>query len=172
MGGYEHGSFGHIARRDRWLFRDFLARYQSTLAGQESEVLRQLYLSLDIHTSLPERLRSKNPRARAKAAQEIGAFYLDAPSQHDPPPVLQRPWRWKPGQRLEGTLDLVLPLLEDPVPWVAYTAAVAISRSRDLQYAAPVLAWVMREDSYQRERLLRVLEGFGPDLLSWMKENL
>jgi HEAT repeat protein len=30
----------------------------------------------------------------------------------------------------------------------------------------------MREELYQRERLLRVLEGFGPTLLPWMKENL
>jgi hypothetical protein len=171
-GGYEHGTFGPIDRKDRWLFRDFLARYQFSFAGLEAEILRQLYLDLGIHTSLPERLQSQNPRDRAKAAAEISAFCLGTPSKSDPPAVAERPWRWKPGQSLEGILGEVLPLLDEPIPWVAYAAAMTLSRSRDLRFAAPVLSWVMREDSYQRERLLQVLEGFGPDLLTWMKDNL
>jgi hypothetical protein len=171
-GGYEKGGFGLVRWPDRWLFRDFLARYQSSLAGQESEILRELYLGLGIHGSLPQRLRDRNPKVRAQAAKEIAVFRLDEPAEHAPPPVLERPWRWKPGVRLEGCLDLVLPLLNDPVPFVAHMAALTLTRSRSLRFAAPVLAWVMREDRYQRERLLRVLEGFGPTLLPWMKENL
>ncbi len=171
-GGYERGSFGPIPHADRWLFRNFLARYQSTLAGQESEVLRQLYLGLDIHLSLPRRLRSRDPRVRAMAAQEIGAFRLDELTETPPPPVADRPWRWNPGIRIEGYLNLVLPLLDDPVPYVAHVAARTLTHSQDLRFANPVLAWVMREEVYQRERLLRVLEGFGPGLLPWMKDHL
>lgn len=171
-GGYERGSFGTIPERDRWLFRTFLARYQTTLAGQEAQVLRQLYLGLGIHASLPQRLRSRNARVRALAAQEVATFRLGEPLTEDPPPVAGRPWRWKPGQRPEGLLDQVLPLLDDPAPYVAHAAARALTRSRDLRYASPVLAWVMREEQYQRERLLRVLEGFGPGLLPWMEANL
>jgi hypothetical protein len=170
-GGYEHGAFGAVAHADRWLFRNFLARYQSTLAGQESELLRQLYLDLGIHTSLPRRLKSRNPRTRAQAALEIGAFHLDEPGDHAPA-LAERPWRWRPAERLEGHLDAVRPLLDDPVPYVAHVAAQSLAQSQDLAYAAPVLAWVMREEVYQRERLLRVLEGFGPDLLPWMKDHL
>jgi hypothetical protein len=171
-GGYERGTFGPIDGKDRWLFRDFLARYQFSFAGLESEILRQLYLDLGVHASLPERLQSRNPRDRATAAAEISAFCLGGPSKNDPPAVVERPWRWKPGQQLEGILDLLLPLLDEPIPWVAYAAAVALARSRDLRFAAPVLSWVMHQDSYQRERLLQVLEGFGPDLLTWMKDHL
>lgn len=171
-GGYEHGAFGDIPRKDRWLFRDFLSRYHFSLAGEESEILRQLYLDLGIQSSLPRRLRSRSAKTRAQAAAEIGAFHLDFLPKHDPPPLAHRPWRWKPAQRLEGVLDQVLPLLDDPVRWVAYAAATTLARSQDLRFAAPVLTWIMREDSYQRERLLQVLEGFGPGLLAWMVENL
>jgi HEAT repeat protein len=170
--GYERDGFGQVAWSDRWLFRDFLARYQSTIAGQESELLRELYLSMGIHTSLPARLQDRDPKIRAQAAKEIAVFRLDEPAEYAPPPVVERPWRWKPGVRMEGYLDQVLPLLDDPVPFVAHTAALTLTRSRSLKYAEPVLAWVMREELYQRERLLRVLEGFGPTLLPWMKENL
>lgn len=171
-GGYEHGAFAPIPSEDRWLFRNFLARYKTTLAGQESQVLRQLYLGLGIHTSLPQRLRSRNAKIRALAAQEVATFQLGEPGQEDPPPMTGRPWRWKPAERMEGILDHVLPLLDDPVPYVAHAAARALTQSRNLRYAPAVLAWVMREEQYQRDRLLRVLEGFGPDLLPWMQTHL
>lgn len=147
-GGHERRPFGDIPRRDRWLFRGFLARYQATLAGQEAALLRSLYLDLGVHTSLPRRLRSARPRTRAEAAREIGAF------------------------RLAGYLGLLPPLLHDPAPFVAHAAAQALTRSRDLAYARPVMDWVMGQDRYQRERLLQVLEGFGPDLLPWMEAHL
>jgi hypothetical protein len=141
-------SFGAIPKGDRWLFRSFLARYQSTLSGQESEVIRQLYLELGVHASLPRRLRSRDPKARARAAQEVGAFKLDV------------------------YLDAVLPLLSDPVPYVAHVAAQTLTQSQNLRFAQAVMDWVMHEEHYQRERLLRVLEGFGVDLLPWMMEHL
>lgn len=171
-GGYQRGSFGAIARADRWLFRDFLARYQSTLAGVEAEILRRLYLDLGIHLSLPRRLRSWYPGIRAQAALEIGTFRLDEPTQPVPPPIAARPWRWRPHLRLQGHLDQVLPLLADPVPFVAHVAARTLAHSRNLDYAAPVLAWVLRQEIYQRVRVLRVLEGFGPGLLPWMRDHL
>ncbi|MCM2249781.1 MAG: HEAT repeat domain-containing protein, partial [Geothrix sp.] len=92
-------------------------------------------------------------------------------AEHGPPPLAEQPDR-RPHQRLHGYLDLVLPLLEDPVPFVAHAAARALAHSRDLGYAAPVLAWIERQNLYQRERQLRVLAGFGPDLLPWMEDNL
>ena len=64
------------------------------------------------------------------------------------------------------------PLLRDPAPFVAHVAAQTLTSSQDLRFAGPVLDWVLRQDRYQRERLLRVLEGFGPDLLPWLEANL
>jgi HEAT repeat protein len=141
-------AFPPIAPRDRGLFQKFLARYQATLAGQEAEALRSLYLGLGVHLSLHRRLRHRQATVRAQAAQEIDAFHLT------------------------DDLDAVIPLLQDPVPYVGHLAARALTRSGDLLYAKPVLAWVLGQDRYQRERLLRVLEGFGPGLLPWLEENL
>lgn len=148
------GGFGPIPVRDRWLFRTFLARYQGTLAGPEAEALRELYLGLGIHASLPRRLSSRHARTRALAAQEVALFRLG----EAPQPA--------------GLLDRVRPLLDDSVPYVAHAAARALTGSGDLRHAPAVLAWVLREGQYQRDRLLRVLEGFGPDLLPWMEANL
>lgn len=156
-GGHERGPFPRVASEDRWLFRNFLARYKSTLAGEEGELLRQLYLDLGVHASIPERLRSRYPRVRAQAALEVGLFRL-GPGADAP--------------RTQDYFDQVLSLLDDPVPYVTHVAAQTLTHSRDLRFAPPVLAWVMREDLYQRERLLRVLEGFGPGLLPWMKNHL
>jgi hypothetical protein len=147
-GAHERAGFGPIPRADRWLFRGFLSRYQATLAGQEAETLRDLYLDLGVHASLPRRLRSRQARQRAQAAREIGAFLLTR------------------------EYDLVQPLLRDPAPFVAHVAAQTLTSSQDLRFAGPVLDWVLRQDRYQRERLLRVLEGFGPDLLPWLEANL
>lgn len=142
------GPFPQIAKRDRGLFEKFLARYHATLAGQEAEALRDLYLGLNLHESLPRRLKHRLATIRAQAAQEIGAF------------------------RLMDYLEQTVPLLHDPIPYVTHVAAQALTRNGGLRYARPVLDWVLREEHYQRERLLRVLEGFGPDLLPWLETNL
>jgi HEAT repeat protein len=140
--------FPGIAERDRFIFRKFLARYHATLAGQEAETLRDLYLGLGLRESLPQRLRHRSATVRALAAQEVGIF------------------------RLTEDLGSLVPLLHDPVPYVTHLAAQALARSGDLRFAQPVLDWALREERYQRERLLRVLEGFGPDLLPWLEVNL
>lgn len=144
----ERSPFPPIAPADRPLFQKFLARYQATLAGQEAEVLRDLYLGLGVHDTLPRRLRHRLATVRAQAAYEIGIFRVD---EHFP---------------------ALVPLLKDPVPYVGHLAAQALARSGDLGHAQEVLDWVMTEEVYQRERLLRVLEGFGPALLPWMEASL
>ena len=144
----ERKPFGRVTRLDRWLFRTFLARYRATLAGQEADLLRGLYLEMGIHATLPRRLRSRIPRVRAEAAQEIGLF------------------------RLSGYHLLLPPLLHDPAPFVAHVAALALARSRNLTHAPAVMDWALHEDHYQRDRLLRVLEGFGPDLMPWLAAHL
>jgi len=140
--------FPTVAREDRRLFQTFLSRYHATLAGQEAESLRALYLQLGVHATVPRRLRHRLATVRAQAAQEVGAF------------------------RLTEHLERVVPLLRDPVPYVGHLAAQAIAQARDLRFARPVLDWVLLEERYQRERLLRVLEAFGPGLLPWLEEHL
>ena len=141
-------AFPPVPLSDRGLFQKFLTRYHATLAGQEAEALRDLYLNLDVSGSLPKRLKSRHATVRAQAAQEVGIF------------------------RLPEHLEAVLPLLNDPVPYVAHLAAQALTMRQDLRFARPVLDWVLREEHYQRERILRVLEGFGPELLPWMELHL
>lgn len=148
FGSGEARDFPPIAPRDRQLFQAFLARYQATLAGREAESLKDLYLRLGVHDSLAARLRHRSAPVRAQAAREIGIF------------------------RLSDELERVVPLLQDPVPYVAHLAAQALARVGDLRFAGPVLEWVMREERYQRERLLRVLEAFGPGLLPWLEAHL
>lgn len=140
--------FPPIARKDRMLFQRFLSRYKATLAGQESEMLRNLYLQLAVHESLPRRLRHRQAKVRAQAAKEVGIF------------------------RLTEYLEAVVPLLNDPIPYVTHLAAQALAQAGDLHFARPVLDWVLREEQYQRERLLRVLEAFGPGLLPWLEDHL
>ncbi len=140
--------FPSIARVDQDLFQTFLARYQATLAGPEALALRELYLRLEAHESLPKRLKHRRPTVRAQAAQEIGAFHLT------------------------DYLGQVVPLLRDPVPFVAHLAAQALAATEDLGFARLVLEWAMTQEGYQRERLLRVLEAFGPQLLPWLESNL
>jgi len=141
-------AFPRIAKEDRQLFQKFLTRYHATLAGKEAEDLRVLYLNLGVHQSLPRRLKHRQTAVRAQAAQEVGIFRL--------------------GEHLEA----VVPLLDDPVPYVTHLAAQALTLNGDLRFAQPVVDWVLREERYQRERLLRVLEGFGPDLLPWLEAHL
>ena len=140
--------FMPIPKRDLSIFQTFLARYQATLGGAEAEYMKDLYLSLGIHKSLTKRLWHRSATIRAQAAQEVGVF------------------------KLTQFLEQLTPLLVDPVPYVSHMAALALARSGDLKYARPVLLWVMQEELYQRERLLRVLEGFGPDLLPWLESCL
>ena len=92
-------AFPLIAKEDRQLFQKFLTRYHATLAGKEAEALRELYLGLGVHESLPRRLQHRQAAVRAQAAQEVGIF------------------------KLGEYLDAVVPLLDDPVPYVTHLAA-------------------------------------------------
>ena len=147
-GGDAPRAFPPVAQEDRRLFQKFLSRYQATLAGQEALALRNLYLGMDLHESLPDRLRHPWATVRAQAAQEVGLFQLD---EH---------------------LEALVPLLNDRAPFVCHQAAQSLARFGGLHFAPPVLAWVLREEHYQRERLLRVLEAFGPALLPWLETHL
>lgn len=147
-GGAARGPFPPVPAADTPLFQRFLARYQATLAGTEADLLRGIYLGLGVHPSLPRRLADPSAQIRAQAATEVGLFQLDQ------------------------YLEAVVTLLKDPVPHVAHAAARTLTRSQDLRFAEPVMAWILGQDRYQRDRLLRILESFGPNLLFWMKTHL
>jgi hypothetical protein len=147
-GGYQQGPFPPVPTRDSHLFQRFLARYRATLAGKEADLLRGIYLSLGMHESLSRRLHDTSPKARAQAVQEIRLFGVADQFQN------------------------VVPLLEDPIPYVSHVAAQTLTGSQDLQFAQPVMDWALGQELYQRDRLLRVLEGFGPELLPWMEHHL
>ena len=146
-GGHERGLFPAVPRRDRILFQRFLSRYQATLAGQEAALLRRIYREQGGVDTLPRRLKHPSDGVRAEAILEISAFQVNE------------------------YLDVLFPLLKDPTPYVAQLAAQALAHSQQRRFAAPVMDWVLTQDRYQQERLLRILEGFGPQLLSWMVEH-
>lgn len=146
--GAEPRHFPPIARKDANLFRTFLARYLPTVGGAEAESLRALYLNLHLQESLPKRLRHRRAVIRAEAIEEVDNFHL---TQH---------------------LDAVAPLIDDPVPYVAHLAAYALAHSQDLHFAETVVTWARKEEQYQQDRILRILEGFGPNLLPWLEEHL
>jgi HEAT repeat protein len=133
-----------LPRPERTFFRLFLQRLRASLGGAEAEGLTNLYFLAELDRTVPERLHGRSARVRALAAMEVWGFGL---------------WQHLP--------DLVL-LLEDSHPYVAFAAARAIARSRDLTYAPRLLRWVLAQGSYQRERILLSLEPFGPDLVSWL----
>lgn len=147
-GGWERGPFPPIPRKDLRLFRRFLARYQATLAGQEASLLRKIYRELGVSESLPARLKHRSERTRAEAALEIMVFQVNE------------------------YLDDLLPTLRDPHSYIAQLAAQALAHSQDLRYAEPVINWVRSQDRYQQDRVLRLLEGFGPELLPWLEHHL
>ena len=149
QGETELGSFALVKVEDRPMARTFLARYRAAIGGDEALGLRHLYQTLDLDTDLSERLQQEqDPKGRALAAQEVWAFSLGA------------------------RLPELLPLLEDPHPFVSLNAARTLARSRDLAYAEPVLNWVVRQDTYQQDRLMGILQTFGPQLVPWMRARL
>ncbi len=126
-------------------FRQFIFRTRETLAGAEAESLERLVRDLGMDRDLPQRLSSRRPRERAQACLEVEVLHLD---EH---------------------LPAIVPLLMDDVPHVAYNAARALGRSRHMRYAEAVLQWVLVQEDFQHERLLRLLEAFGPELPPWME---
>jgi HEAT repeat protein len=134
--------------RERRLFIPFLLKAASALAGREGEKVRNLYSYLALWRGLDDRLQSRKAAVRSQAALEVGSFFLD---RHYP---------------------RLLALLEDPVPHVAHAAARSLAGTGRLEFAAPVLDWVLAEEAFQQERLLWILEGFGQELLPWMEARL
>lgn len=141
-------AFRALPRRDRPLFRRFLQQALLSIGGQDATEIRALARDLGLHDDLAARLRALGAASRARAALEVGLFR-----------------RWE-------HLDAVEALLSDPSPSVAFAAARTLARSGELARAGSVLAWVLRQDALQQERLLRVLTGFGPELLPWMAQQL
>ena len=133
---------------ERDLLRLFLVRTKESLAGEEGRRLDALYRHLGLDGDLAVRLRSPRPRTRALAALEVDAFQVEARHAE------------------------VLGLLEDPIPFVAHAAARTLARTQRLRFAEPVLQWVIAQDTYQQDRLLRLMESFGPLLPPWLEAYL
>jgi HEAT repeat protein len=119
-----------------------------TLAGSEGAMVRDLYHRLSLAQGLEKRLRSRRPKLRAMAALEVGCFQVE--------PLLPR----------------LQAMLRDPAPHVAHTAAKGLAATQRLEFAAPVLDWVLRQETIQQERLLWILESFGPGFLSWLENRM
>ena len=133
---------------ERELFRLFLMRTKESLGGEEARRLDVFYRGLGLDGDLQARLHARPPRQRALAALEVDAFQVE-----------------------ERYPDLLL-LLNDPVPFVAHAAARTLSRTQRLRFAEPVLQWVIAQDTYQQDRLLRLMESFGPLLPGWLEAYL
>lgn len=140
--------FAGLKGIERTYFRAFLFRTREALAGAEAQSLEQLVRDLGLDQDLDLRLRSRSARERAQACLEVEVLHLH---EH---------------------LPAVASLLNDDVPHVAYNAARALGRSRQLRYAEAVLQWVLEQEDFQQERLLRLLEAFGPALVPWLEAYL
>ena len=143
--GREPAPFMALSRAERQMFVPFLLRVLAVLSGREGTAVRKLYHHARLSQGLNRRLRSRWPRERALAALEVGTF------------------------QVEVYFPRLLFLLQDPVPFVAHTAARGLANSRRQEFASPVLDWVLAQDSFQLERQLWILEGFGPELLTWLE---
>lgn len=128
--------------------RNFLQRLRNSVGGLEGERLKSIYQEAGLDRDLPQRLEHRAPRIRATAALEVWAFGLEA------------------------LLPKVQTLLDDPVAYVAYAAARTLSRSKDLNYAGPVFEWVSSQEQYQQNRMLAVMEDFGPTLVPRLASHL
>lgn len=137
-----------LAGWEREVLRLFLVRTKESLAGDEGRRLDVLYRHLGLDGDLADRLHAPQARTRALAALEVDAFQVEV--RHPD----------------------VLGLLEDPVPFVAHAAARTLARTQRLRFAEPVLQWVIAQDTYQQDRLLRLLESFGPLLPTWLEAYL
>ncbi len=141
-------AFLGIPADQRPYLRNFLQRLRNSVGGTEGERLKTIYRVAGLDQDLEERLAHRTPRIRATAALEVWAFGLNA------------------------HLPRVLTLLDDPVAYVAYAAARTLSRSTDLTFARPVFEWVSSQEQYQQNRMLAVLEDFGPALVPRLAAHL
>jgi HEAT repeat protein len=146
--GAEGPAFTFLRRQERQLFIAFLVKVLGVLAGAESEKVQVLYHRFELGEGLARRLDSPFARVRGLAALEVGHF------------------------RIHAHYPALLRMLEDPVPHVAHAAARSLAATRALRFAEPVLGWMLNQDVFQRDRLVWLLESFGPGLLSWMEQRL
>jgi HEAT repeat protein len=137
-----------VPRRDWPALRDLLDRSLALVGGEEGERLKRVFFAAGLESDIAARLRHASPRERAMAAAEVGSYRLDA------------------------HLPALVPLLEDPVPFVGHTAARTLASSKDLTYAGPVMEWVFTQEQFQQERLVALVELFGPALLPWLESLL
>ena len=140
--------FQGLSTKDRHHFIAFLLKSLGTMGGKEGDRIRELYRDLGLWAQLKERLQARRPSVRAMAALEVGSFNMDA---HYP---------------------RLVTLLADSTPRVAHAAARSLAASQRLNYAGPVLMWALRESSFQKERVLWVLQGFGEEFLPWLETRL
>lgn len=148
QGRREDTAFHRAAARERRFLTPFLVRVLGVISGTESEVVRDLYRELRLDRGLGRRLKSRAARIRGLAALEVGHFRM---AEH------------------EGTLQC---LLGDPVPHVAHAAACSLAATQNLDHAEPVLRWMLAQEDFQRDRLLWILESFGPGLAVWMAQRM
>jgi hypothetical protein len=140
--------FQDLGRAERRFFIPFLLRVLEVLSGKDGVAVRRLYHQLKLSRGLNRRLRARKSRERALAAQEVSAFEVDV------------------------YYPRLMEMLRDPMPFVAHVAARGLAGTRRLDYAGPVLDWILTQDSFQQERQIWILEGFGPPLLPWLEQRM
>lgn len=148
FGAGESACFAGMSAQTRRLFIPFLLKVLGTIAGSESDRIRELYREMGLYQGLDLRLGSRRPNVRALAALEVGTF------------------------RLEKHYPRLLVLLRDPVPHVAHAAARGLAGTGRMDFAGPVLDWVLVQEVFQQERLLWILEAFGLEILPWLEGRL
>ena len=147
-GGRDAMPFGTLTPEERRLFVPFLLRVLGTLAGSEGEAVRDLYHRMGLFAGLEARLRSRRPKLRALAALEVGSFHV------------------------ESHYGRLQELLNDPIPHVGHAAARGLGNTQRMEYAEPVLDWVLGQEVFQQERLLWILESFGAEFMRWLEARM
>ena len=119
-------------------------RDHGTHTGRMAALLEDLGLEEGIFAGL----RSRSHHKRARAAMAAGLF---------------------PGGK---ALPSLVPLLQDPHPWVAFAAAAALGRSGGLSHGEALADWVCSQKTYQPLKLLQAVERLGPGFLSVLERHL
>lgn len=146
--GHEAAAFHRMNTKERRLFVPFLVRVLGIFSGSEGERVRTLYQELRLDQGLAGRLRSRFSRTRGMAALEVGHF------------------------QVETHYTTLRERLGDPVPHVAHAAACSLASTQNVEHAEAVIRWMLTQEVFQRDRLLWILEAFGPSLLPWMEARM
>ena len=140
--------FLHLGPAEKRILIPFLIRVLGTIGGSEGESVRDLYHILNLQQGLAHRLASRKSKLRAMAALEVGSF------------------------QVQSHFQKLVPLLQDSVPHVAHAAARSLALTGDLNHVEAVMEWVLTQEVFQQERLLWILESFGPEVMEWMEARL